>query len=81
MVLDFLGKAIVAKLFFCDTLLSIIMHTELQNVTTMQVVMREEVRQLREMDDGAFGESASVTPADSATGPLGRCSRTAYRSR
>ena len=72
MVLDFLGKAIVAKLFFCDTLLSIIMHTELQNVTTMQVVMREEVRQLREMDDGAFGESASVTPADSATGPLGR---------
>ena len=54
-LLDFLGKSVVSKLFFCDVLLTIVIHTELQDVTPQQEIMREQVRLLREMDDGVSG--------------------------
>lgn len=65
-ILDFLGKAVVARLFFCDVLLSMTMHTELQDVTEQQIVMRKEVEQLKKMDDGKLvrGASKKPTPAE-----------------
>jgi hypothetical protein len=48
-VLDFLGASVVAKLFYCDLLLDIVIQTELQDVTPQQDVMRGEVERLKKV--------------------------------
>jgi hypothetical protein len=48
-VLDFLGASVVAKLFYCDLLLDIVIKTELQDVTPQQDVMRGEVERLKKV--------------------------------
>ena len=47
-ILDFAGASVVAKLFYCDLLLDIVIKTELQDVTPQQDVMRGEVERLKE---------------------------------
>ena len=49
-VLDFAGASVVAKLFYCDLLLDIVIKTELQDVTPQQDVMRGEVERLKEVE-------------------------------
>ena len=45
-LLDFLGKSVMTKIFFCDVLLDMCMNTELQQTILEQDVMREEVTSL-----------------------------------
>jgi hypothetical protein len=49
-VLDFAGASVVAKLFYCDLLLDIVIKTELQDVTPQQDVMRGEVDRLKRVE-------------------------------
>ena len=60
-LLDFFGKAVVSKLFFCDVLLRVVLHTELQGVTPQQEIMR----------DAAASQGAARPGQRSQRGPVG----------
>ena len=45
-VLDFFGKAVIAKMCFCDLLLQMLADTELAEPSSYQRVMRDEVHVL-----------------------------------
>lgn len=60
-VLDFFGKAVVAKLCFCDLLLQMLAETELAEPSPYQRVMREEVHVLYSI--GSAPEQSTVKAA------------------
>ncbi len=62
MLLDFLGRAVLAKVFFCDVLLLFVTATELDDPTAMQRVMRQDVQSL-------FGMAGADAPRDTPDAP------------
>ena len=75
--LDFLGKAVIAKLCFCDLLLQMIADTELVEPSSHQRVMRDEVHVLyqigstpKPMAKGVKAMQASQMQTESAAGQV-----------
>ena len=68
LVLDFFGRAVLAKLFFCDSLLSLVAATELTEPTPQQRVMRQEMASLDRLDEQLGGGGGGLPRPAVASG-------------